>query len=707
MPLKPNITLGESVLNGGLGPVAGDASSTMLMISSLSPSTTSAASPYDSASMIKASNSPASVFNSTNVKNSVRMDPLNRFGLRLSYLTQFIEKAGGRSAFMGLTVNDVSERFIKPMTLYHRSSFVEFMRINHDSNVATANLYVCHTWKDSFLELVDALFNRYIINHREIVIWMDLFCISQHNLHIEKPIEWWTTLHLPFIRQIGRTVLVLQPSDKPLCFQRIWCLFELYATLKGGGKVELAMTTIEEQRLLQHIVDGKEDFTNSLLSAVLIERGDSERPDEGQKMLEIIRNDTGYPGANHIITTELKKLLVQLIDLHVAKVTAPSSEKKSDENSLMHLFYMSGILNDAIGNYENAEKMFSSSMNQCKLVTKDDSPTHPTYLSCLARLSNVLRKRQKYDESATYYQITLTKHKQVYGENHIETLSVMSGFALLYENQQNYHEAETLGKQCYERQKKLLGENANETLITLNNLGFIYQKNPDQYEKAVQAHTIFYQQMKEKYTEQHPTTITAMHNLARSYYLAGDSQQAEYFYKKIYDVKVQVYGPKHPETLLAISNLALFYYEVGNYVDSNQRYRQVYHDFLQVFGENHPTTIIFLCNVGNLYNTCGEYTEAEKLFQLGYQKNKHLYGENHMNTIMCLTYLALVNENLQRYLQAEKFYKAAYDKRKEVFGEQHSETVAAKAKLEQFLHKQRGGDAKLSVEDQKEEKANI
>ena len=52
MPLKPNITLGESVLNGGIGPVAGDASSSMLLISSLSPS---AASPYDSASMVKAS----------------------------------------------------------------------------------------------------------------------------------------------------------------------------------------------------------------------------------------------------------------------------------------------------------------------------------------------------------------------------------------------------------------------------------------------------------------------------------------------------------------------------------------------------------------------------------------------------------------------------------------------------------------------------
>ena len=56
------------------------------------------------------------------------------------------------------------------------------------------------------------------------------------------------------------------------------------------------------------------------------------------------------------------------------------------------------------------------------------------------------------------------------GENHPDTVGIMSNLANAYNRQGKYSDAEDLHKQCLDKRKVILGENHPDTLISMNSL---------------------------------------------------------------------------------------------------------------------------------------------------------------------------------------------------------------------------------------------
>jgi hypothetical protein len=75
-----------------------------------------------------------------------------------------------------------------------------------------------------FLNVVDAI-EQHFKNETDIVIWFDLFSNNQHGLNDPPPFEWWCHTFLHAIKNIGRTVMILDPWDAPVALTRAWCLW--------------------------------------------------------------------------------------------------------------------------------------------------------------------------------------------------------------------------------------------------------------------------------------------------------------------------------------------------------------------------------------------------------------------------------------------------------------------------------------------------
>jgi tetratricopeptide (TPR) repeat protein len=132
------------------------------------------------------------------------------------------------------------------------------------------------------------------------------------------------------------------------------------------------------------------------------------------------------------------------------------------------------------------------------------------------RFAEVYRCTGQWDRREALLVQVVDTHKQVLGEEHLDTLKSMNNLALTYISQGRFDKAEVLLVQVLDGWKRVLGE-------------------------------------------QHPDTLTSMNNLASTYWSQGRFEQAEVLQLQVLDTRKQVPGEQHPDTLSSMSSLASIY----------------------------------------------------------------------------------------------------------------------------------------------------
>ena len=76
--------------------------------------------------------------------------------------------------------------------------------------------------------------------------------------------------------------------------------------------------------------------------------------------------------------------------------------------------------------------------------------------------------------------------------------------------------------------------------------------------------SIVYNSRKEILGENHPDTLSALHNLANSYSDLGDYSKACELQNVVYNARKEILGESHPDTLSTLHNLANSYSDLGD-----------------------------------------------------------------------------------------------------------------------------------------------
>jgi hypothetical protein len=164
----------------------------------------------------------------------------------------------------------------------------------HESLGDNPNLYICHTWTNSFRSLVQYIeeaclkLDQESVDQKEIIIWLDIFCLNQWD-HSFMDSLFLTSLLPQGLIKIGRTLIVLSSGQhcssssadstkttvmrKNTLFSRTWCLWEIFLTsyhlfeLHLSGPVE----EIDHLRRTLHLTTTSSSLIDLISSSTTIE----------------------------------------------------------------------------------------------------------------------------------------------------------------------------------------------------------------------------------------------------------------------------------------------------------------------------------------------------------------------------------------------------------------------------------------------------
>ncbi|KAH0543886.1 hypothetical protein FGG08_001787 [Glutinoglossum americanum] len=189
---------------------------------------------------------------------------------------------------------------------------------------------------------------------------------------------------------------------------------------------------------------------------------------------------------------------------------------------------------------------------------------------------------------------------RILGEEHPETISVMSNLAKTLGHQGKLEEAASMKKEVLEKRKRILGE-------------------------------------------EHPDTISAVGNLAVTLGAQGKLEEAVSMINKVLEKRKRILGEEHPETISAMGRLASMLGRQGKLEEAASMKKEVLEKRKRILGEEHHGTISALGNLANTLGAQGKLEEAVPMMKEVLEKRKRILGEEHPDTVTARHSLMILN----------------------------------------------------------------
>lgn len=139
----------------------------------------------------------------------------------------------------------------------------------------------------------------------EAILWFDCFCVNQHK-NSGKTTQWWIGTFKNAIKGIGRLVMVVFPWDKPMTFERAWCVLEASCaidTLKD--KIEFCLSDKELKKAREALAkNGVKCSLDNVLKNIDVGNCQAGTPQSRQLILNEIE---AHHGGTELVNTKFRK----------------------------------------------------------------------------------------------------------------------------------------------------------------------------------------------------------------------------------------------------------------------------------------------------------------------------------------------------------------------------------------------------------------
>ncbi|KAJ6499503.1 hypothetical protein DFH09DRAFT_1289964 [Mycena vulgaris] len=302
---------------------------------------------------------------------------------------------------------------------------------------------------------------------------------------------------------------------------------------------------------------------------------------------------------------------------------------------------------------------------------KDTLEDEPILRECM---TDIMGMSIKLTDEAYLFRIGLMTHMESLIQDPTTIKPVFQNeYAWVYRDSGRFNEAETLDRSVLEKRKQLLGADHPDTLSAMANLAATYWEL-GRYTEAEPLDCSVLEKRKQLLGADHPDTLSAMgkfgHHIPPAWKL-GRYTEAEPLERSVLEKRKQLLGADHPDTLSAMANLAATYRQLGRYTEAESLERSVLEKRKQLLGADHPDTLSAMANLAATYRQLGRYTEAEPLERSVLEKRKQLLGADHPDTLSAMANLAATYRQLGSVLE----------KRKQLLGADHPDTLSAMANL--------------------------
>jgi tetratricopeptide (TPR) repeat protein len=243
-----------------------------------------------------------------------------------------------------------------------------------------------------------------------------------------------------------------------------------------------------------------------------------------------------------------------------------------------------------------------------------------------------------------------------------------------------YNEAEVYFEEAVRRRKRVLGQDHPDTLTAMGNLAVTYWNQGRQKE----AEELQEQEMeisKSVLGTEHPSTLISMGNLAFTYRNQGRWKEAEELLVQVIQTRKKLLGIEHPNTITSMANLVFVYKDQGRLKEALELEVQVVDMRKKILNPEHPDMLDSMSNLAGTYVNQGRWKEAEELEVEVMETRKRVLGEDHPRTLDSMTYLASMFKDQGRWKEAQELESQVMEMRKRVLSIEHPDMLTSMGNL--------------------------
>ncbi len=614
--------------------------------------------------------------------------PLNKFGIGISFLDIFVQKCGGREKIKQMSTAEVYEKYIRPGLLKsgqggsYCAYMIEENKKKYEEYFATATVYVIHSRQSLFLGLVDSV-KSLVQKDPTCTLWIDIFSLERDYEAIQtlSP-EWYRDIVHGLISEMKYSVAVFEPllqAQAPPLLMRTWCLWELYSVTQCSHSVnkfeivtatpvlqepiegELTMLTCIQQQLFGSF----EELSSTLLNCTIcIEESLSTAPLDKHNILLAMKASAcvgegdgegdGEGEGLDSITNLIHDLLRSWL-LRVSRKSIDTSKvSKEHRCGLMNKF---GVLLFRLGELAEGEGLLRKAVSGFMSKLGDQSAVT---LSCMTDLAVVLQDQKKYGEAEPLHRQVLTCRRETLGDVHHKTLLSMCYLGVVLRALGQVDESELLLCKALKAYRAILSDDDKPPPEP------IVKETPVYNKRGVKVNPVRKRPPK-------PVAVATVDKEAAE----GSSKQSVETVDKGEDMIEQVDEEKD----IITQQPQLVKKDIEKKEDTTVE-EEISRESLRI------RKMSCAHDLGVLYRITSKYAQAESLLREAMECRRIALGDTHCDTRESVHHLGRTLQAQKQFPEAESLLEEALNGYRVCYGDSHRDTLDSSHSLGLALHDQ-------------------
>jgi tetratricopeptide (TPR) repeat protein len=366
--------------------------------------------------------------------------------------------------------------------------------------------------------------------------------------------------------------------------------------------------------------------TYNILGRILSREGDFEKANENYyQALKIQKMNVGY--SNKLTATLYNNIGLNMLELGQYNNALQLFMQAESEDSIPNSTFIGnkGLAQNSLGLYKDASQNFERAL----ILLEQENGWQDRIAITYNNLSVSYQNLALYDKALLCAQKALNIDEELFGEVHINTITVRNNIAFIYY------------------------------------LKGLYNRALEEYLLIVQS--VF--KNKEFYKKELPLLFN---NIALCYENIGDYIKAMDYYEESFTLTKELFGENHPSLATNLNNIGCSYLKIGEYNKALRYLNQAKDIDLNINNKNGLSYSTTLNNIGSVYRTTGDINMALTISMETLAIRERILGTIHTDVAISLTNVATDYGSLKRYDEAIECYRNALDIFDKVMPEIHN-----------------------------------
>jgi len=329
-------------------------------------------------------------------------------GLSVNFLAgPFLEMIGA-NANPSLTVYEAEPRIrelsagICPRDGKQGCAFVD---VAPDPEAGSADYMLSYGWVYRVSDIVEVLFTHCstrCLSLKEVRVWICCLCVNQHRVKEQQArgevvsFDEFQQVFGARVHHVKHVLAMMSPWRKPLYLERVWCIYELFISVRSGTDLVVLMPLAEQHAFRNAILAGELNQAFTALADVRIQDAKATKPADREGILKLIDDDaTDYdssPSVAAINAAVREKVQAWFLEVAAGHLEKQATEGMQNSPPLEAYNAVGSLVTELNADYPRARSIIETGLARCPA----ESLAHAEALRLLARID--LRMHKWYEQ---------------------------------------------------------------------------------------------------------------------------------------------------------------------------------------------------------------------------------------------------------------------------------------------------------------------